>query len=136
MLGKREPHIYGTATLSDVEAMCRQRAKTHDLGVTFFQSNSEAEIIELIQDAVDRASGLIINPAAFTHTSVAILDALKMLTCPIVEVHISNPHRREPFRHRSYVSQVANGVICGLGISGYSIAVDAMAKLIEDTSSK
>lgn len=130
-LGTREPHIYGSATLRDVEDMCRDRAQSHGLEISFHQSNSEAQIIDWIHEAMDGASGIIINPAAFTHTSVAILDALKMVDCPIIELHISNPHKREPFRQHSYVTYAATGMICGLGVNGYPLAVDAMAGMIK-----
>ena len=130
LLGTREPEIYGSTTLADVEAICRERAAAHGLEIEFRQSNSEADLIGWIQGAIGTAAGIIINPAAFTHTSVAILDALKMVSCPIIELHISNPHARESFRHHSYVSLAATATICGLGVRGYGIAVDAMAELV------
>ncbi len=111
--------------------MCRQRAAARGHTILFQQSNSEAEIIDWIHDGIDGASGIIINPAAFTHTSVAILDALNMVDQPVIELHISNPHKREPFRHHSYVTMAATGLICGLGVKGYPLAVDAMADLLE-----
>ncbi len=131
LLGKREPEIYGATTLPQVEEMCRKEASVHGFDISFHQSNSEAEIIGWIQGAITGAAGIIINPAAFTHTSVAILDALKMVPCPVIELHISNPHAREEFRHKSFVSLAATGVICGLGVDGYKLAVQAMAKLLE-----
>jgi 3-dehydroquinate dehydratase-2 len=131
MLGTREPHIYGSATLADVEKMCHDRASQVGLTVSCHQSNSEQQIIEWIHGAIDGADGIIINPAAFTHTSVAILDALNMIKAPIIELHISNPHRREPFRHHSYITLAATALICGLGVNGYPIAVEAMAGLIK-----
>lgn len=131
LLGTREPAIYGSTTLAGVEAMCRDRAATHGLEISFHQSNAEVEIIEWIQGAIEGASGIIINAAAFTHTSVAILDALNMVKQPIIEVHISNPHKREPFRHHSYVTYAATGLICGLGVNGYVLAVDAMADILK-----
>jgi len=131
LLGTREPHVYGSTTLAEVEQMCRDRARQCGLAISFRQSNSEAQLVEWIQEAIEAADGVIINPAAYTHTSVAILDALNMLRVPIIELHISNPHKREPFRHRSYVSVVATGLICGLGVNGYPIAVQAMADLIK-----
>lgn len=130
-LGKREPHLYGSTSLQEVEEMCRQRAAARGHTILFQQSNSEAEIIDWIHDGIDGASGIIINPAAFTHTSVAILDALNMVDQPVIELHISNPHKREPFRHHSYVTMAATGLICGLGVKGYPLAVDAMADLLE-----
>ena len=135
LLGTREPHIYGTTTLAEVEEMCRARAKEHGLEIVFHQSNSEAEIIDWIHDAINDASGIIINPAAFTHTSLAILDALNMVKHPIIELHISNPHNRESFRHHSYVTFAATGLICGLGVNGYALAVDAVAELLKDLQS-
>lgn len=130
-LGKREPQIYGSTTLTDVEQMCRERAKQRGHTISFHQSNREYEIIEWIHDGIDTALGIIINPAAFTHTSVAILDALNMFDKPIIELHISNPHKRETFRHVSYVAHAATGSICGLGVNGYPLAVDAMIDLLE-----
>ena len=130
-LGIREPHIYGSTTLAEVEEMCRRRAEKRGLTIVFRQSNSEAEIIDWIQGGINSAEGIIINPAAFTHTSVAILDALSMVKHPIIELHISNPHKRAAFRHHSYVTLAATAVICGLGVNGYPLAVDAMADLLE-----
>jgi 3-dehydroquinate dehydratase II len=130
LLGTREPHIYGSTTLAEVEEMCRRRAEQRGLTIAFHQSNSEAQIIEWIHGAINNAHGIIINPAAFTHTSVAILDALKMFAHPIIELHISNPHKREQFRHHSFITYAATALICGLGVSGYSLAVEAMADLI------
>jgi 3-dehydroquinate dehydratase-2 len=122
-LGKREPAIYGKATLADVERYCREEAGNH--AVEFRQSNSEADIIGWIHEAIDKAGGIIINPAAFTFTSIAILDALKMFEGPIIELHISNIHKREPYYHHSYVSKVATAVIAGLGAEGYRVATQA-----------
>ena len=131
MLGTREPHIYGSTTLAEVEKMCRDRAKQVGLTLSCHQSNSEQQIIEWIHGAINGADGIIINPAAFTHTSVAILDALNMVKAPIIELHISNPHKREAFRHHSYITLAATALICGLGVNGYPIAVEAMAGLIK-----
>jgi len=131
MLGTREPHIYGSTTLADVEKMCHDRAKQVGLTLSCHQSNSESQIVEWIHGGINGADGVIINPAAFTHTSVAILDALNMIKAPIIELHISNPHKREPFRHHSYVTFAATALICGLGVNGYPIAVEAMADLIK-----
>jgi 3-dehydroquinate dehydratase II len=127
-LGTREPEIYGRTTLAEVEAMCREAVPGQ--AIVFRQSNREYEIIEWVHEAIDEASGIIINPAAFTFTSMAIMDALKMFPGPIIELHISNIHQREPIYHRSYVSPVATAVIAGLGTNGYSIAVKAMRDLI------
>lgn len=129
-LGTREPEIYGSETLTQVEAKCKAAAKALKLDLDCFQSNHEGEIISKIQDARAKHKGLIINPAAYTHTSVAILDALLLLKMPIIEVHLSNIFRREDFRHHSYVSTVARGVICGLGSQGYVLALEAMAELL------
>lgn len=126
-LGTRQPEIYGHTSLADVEEMCRKRAEARGHTISFHQSNREYEIIEWIHDGIANASGIIINPAAFTHTSVAILDALNMFEKPIIELHISNPHKREAFRHVSFITYAATGLICGLGVNGYPLAVDAMA---------
>lgn len=123
-LGKREPDIYGTTTLPEVEAMCR--AAAGDVPVVFHQTNSEQQLIEWVHEAIDEAAGIVINPAAFTFTSLALLDALKMFPGPIIELHISNIHRREPIYHRSYVSMVATSVMAGFGADGYGIAVKAL----------
>ena len=127
-LGKREPEIYGATTLAEVEASCRIEAE--DQAIEFRQTNSEAQMIDWIYEAIDEGCGIIINPAAFTFTSIAILDALKMFPGPIIELHISNIHRREPYYHHSYVSKVATGVIAGLGTNGYRIAVRALRNMI------
>ena len=123
-LGKREPEIYGTTTLAEVEAMCRTAAGDHPL--EFRQTNSEQQLIEWVHEAIDEGSAILINPAAFTFTSLALLDALKMFPGPIIELHISNIHRREPIYHRSYVSMVATSVMAGFGAEGYPIAVRAL----------
>lgn len=128
-LGTREPEIYGTTTLAEIEVMCRAAAGERPL--RFHQSNMEGEIINWIHDAIDEGAGIIINPAAFTFTSIAILDALKMFPGPIIELHISNIHRREPHYHNSYVSKVATAVMAGLGPRGYPLAVRAMIDFID-----
>jgi len=128
-LGKREPEIYGTTTLAEIEAMCRAAAQGHP--IEFRQSNSEAEIIGWIHEAIDNAAGIVINPAAFTFTSLAILDALKMFEGPIIELHITNIHKREPYYHHSYISKVATAVIAGLGAEGYRAATASLLKLIK-----
>jgi 3-dehydroquinate dehydratase II len=132
LLGKRQPHIYGYETLGDVEVECRRTAEELALEIVFRQSNREYEIIDWIHEARERAGGIVINPAAFTHTSVAILDALSACDIPIIEVHISNVHKREAFRHHSYVSTVASGVIAGFGTQGYPLALQRLARLIDD----
>ena len=129
LLGKRQPEIYGHDTLTDVEALCRDTAAALGLTLRFLQSNAEHEMIGWIHEARETAAGIVINPAAFTHTSVAILDALNACDCPVLEVHISNVHKREPFRHHSYVSLRADGVIAGFGIQGYELALRRLAAL-------
>jgi 3-dehydroquinate dehydratase-2 len=136
LLGKREPHIYGRETLVDIEKDCRALAAELKLEIRFHQSNREYEIIDWIHEARETAGGIVINPAAFTHTSIAILDALNACEFPIIEVHISNVHRRETFRHHSYVSQVAAGVIVGFGMQGYQLALRRVARLIDDRTAK
>ncbi len=130
LLGTREPEIYGHETLGDIETMCANRAAEHGLALDFRQSNHEGEIVTWIQEARLAADGLIINPAAYTHTSVAIQDALRMFEGPVIELHLSNTHKREAFRHHSFVSPVATGVIMGFGPRGYALALDAMATLL------
>jgi len=128
-LGTREPEIYGHATLADVETLCREAAG--GTGIVFRQSNAEHEIIGFVHQAIDdEAAGIVINPAAFTFTSIAILDALKMFPGPIIELHISNIHRREAIYHHSLVSKIATAVIAGLGPDGYRVAVGAMKRLV------
>jgi 3-dehydroquinate dehydratase-2 len=129
LLGLRQPEIYGTATLSDVEAACAALAPDLGLAVVARQSNHEGQLIDWIHEARGAASGIIINAGALTHTSIAILDALKAFDGPVIEVHISNIHRREPFRHHSYISGRADGVIAGFGIDGYLMALRRMATL-------
>jgi 3-dehydroquinate dehydratase II len=135
LLGKRQPHIYGHETLADVEAQCRALAGELGLAIAFKQSNAEHQLIDWIHEARETAAGIIINPAALTHTSVAILDALSACEFPILEVHISNVHRREAFRHHSYVSLAATGVIAGFGVNGYRLALRHMAYLLAQTAS-
>ncbi len=130
LLGKRQPHIYGHETLADVEAQCRALAGELGLELRFHQSNREYEIIDWIHEARETAAGLAINPAAFTHTSVTILDALNAFDGPVLEVHISNVHKREAFRHHSYVSLRADGVVAGFGTQGYTLALRRLASLI------
>jgi 3-dehydroquinate dehydratase-2 len=130
LLGKRQPEIYGRETLADVEADCVRLAGELGLAVRFLQSNAEHQLIDWIHEARDEAAGIVINPAAYTHTSVAILDALNAFEGPVIEVHISNVHRREAFRHHSYVSLRADGVIAGLGPLGYQLALRRLAALL------
>ena len=130
LLGKREPKIYSPDTLEDVAASCAALGKDLGIRTTLLQSNHEGQLIDWIHAARDTADGIIINPAAFTHTSVAILDALNTFDGPVLEVHISNVHQRENFRHHSYVSARANGVIAGFGVQGYELALRRMATLL------
>jgi 3-dehydroquinate dehydratase-2 len=128
MLGIREPKTYGSQTLADIEAMCRAEAKRLKLTLEFKQTNREGELCEWIQAAYGKIDGIIINPAGYSHTSVAIRDALSAVAIPTIEVHLSNIHAREEFRHFSYISAVATGVICGLGAAGYRLALEALAE--------
>jgi 3-dehydroquinate dehydratase II len=136
LLGKRQPHIYGHETLADVEAQVSAEAAQHGLQIRCLQSNHEGQLVDWIHEAREGAAGIVMNPGAYTHTSVAIMDALAACECPIIEVHISNVHKRESFRHHSYVSLVATGVIAGLGIQGYSLAVKRLAYLISQAIAK
>ncbi len=136
MLGLRQPKVYGRATLADVEALCRDRAEALGLAVDFRQSNHEGELVGWIQEARKAAAGIVINAGAYTHTSVAILDALLTAEKPVIEVHLSNVFRRESFRHHSYVSPAATGVIVGLGPQGYALALEAMAGLVRGARRK
>ncbi len=131
LLGKRQPQIYGHETLADVEASCREVAEELRLELRFHQSNREYEIIDWIHEARETAGGLAINPGAFTHTSVAILDALNACEFPVLEVHISNIHKREAFRHHSYVSLRADGIIAGFGTQGYTLALRRLGRLLD-----
>ncbi|MBF0212187.1 MAG: type II 3-dehydroquinate dehydratase [Magnetococcales bacterium] len=125
LLGQRETGIYGSLTLADIESSCRQRAEALGVELECYQSNHEGALVERIQAAMGGVDWIIINPAAYTHTSVAIRDALLAVNIPVIEVHLSNIHRREPFRHHSYVSDIAEGVIAGLGAEGYLHALEA-----------
>ena len=130
LLGKRQPEIYGRETLADVEADCRRQAESFGLAIRFHQSNAEFQIIDWIHEARDAASAIVINPGAFTHTSIAILDALNAFEGLVFEVHISNVHKREAFRHHSYVSLRADGVLAGFGTQGYALAVQRAGTLL------
>ncbi len=132
LLGQREPEIYGSETLADVERACRDLAAELKLELHFYQSNREYELIDWIHAARGKSGGLVINPAAFTHTSVALLDALNAFDAPVIEVHISNIHKREEFRHHSFVSKRADGIIAGCGVQGYDLALRRLARLIND----
>src|SRR5215218_706874 len=128
MLGLREPERYGHATLDDLEALCAETAEALGLAIDFRQTNGEGELIGWVQECRGRAAGIVINPAGYTHTSIALMDALLAVDLPVIEVHITNIHRREEFRHRSYVSKATTGVIAGLGIGSYALALRAMAE--------
>ena len=130
LLGTREPEIYGRATLADIEKATAARAKQHGLKIVFRQTNHEGVLVDWIHEALTKGCGVIINAGAYSHTSIALHDALKALDKPVIEVHLSNPKRREAFRHHSYVSEAAKGVIFGLGSTGYRLAIEAMAELV------
>lgn len=131
-IGKREPSVYGHETLQDAEVLCQKKAKLCGFEIEFFQTNSESQLIDWIQNSIGRSSAIIINPAAYSHTSIAILDALKMFQGVVVEVHLSNIHQREEFRHFSFVSKRADAVIAGCGIAGYGFAVDYVCQKLVD----
>ena len=131
LLGTREPEVYGRTTLKDVEAMCHDAGRRHGFAIVFRQSNHEGALVDWIQEARQKqASGIVINPAAYTHTSVAILDALLAAGIPAIEVHISNVHARDAFRRHSYISPAAKAVICGFGVNGYVLAIDGLAAML------
>jgi 3-dehydroquinate dehydratase-2 len=132
LLGSREPEVYGHATLADIEHAVIERAKTYELGGVFRQSNREGELIDWMQEARGHACGVILNAGGYSHTSIALLDACRALDRPLIEVHLSNPYRREIYRRHSYISESATGVICGLGATGYLLAVDALATLLRN----
>jgi 3-dehydroquinate dehydratase-2 len=131
MLGRREPSWYGTATLDDINTQIKQTAQDCGMAVEAFQSNHEGELVEKIHEAMDGYDAVIINPAAYTHTSVAIRDALVMLDIPIIEVHLSNIYRREPFRHKSWIADVVTARVAGFGKEGYIMAVQAVANMVQ-----
>ena len=133
LLGTREPDVYGHETMAEIEAACAERASALSLTVEFRQSNSEGELVDWIQEARNGYAGLIVNAGAYTHTSVALLDALLACDVPVIEVHLSNILQREDFRHHSYVSKAARGLICGFGGFGYEMALEAAARLLETT---
>ena len=134
LLGVREPQTYGRETLADIEESCLERAAALDLAVDFRQSNHEGQLVDWIQEARESADGIVINAGAYSHTSIAILDALRACELPIIEVHLSNIFGREPYRHHSYISAVARGVICGFGAHSYVLALDAIAYLLESAA--
>lgn len=132
MLGTREPEIYGRLTLADIEAACAAKARTLGLDMTFRQSNAEGDLVDWVQEAGGTHGALIVNAGAYTHTSLALLDALLACGLPVIEVHLSNIHRREEFRHASYVSKAARGMICGFGGFGYEMALEAAARILNE----
>jgi 3-dehydroquinate dehydratase-2 len=134
LLGVREPKTYGSETLADIEEACLERAAALDLALDFRQSNHEGQLVDWIQEARESADGIVINAGAYTHTSIAILDALRACELPIIEVHLSNIFAREPYRQHSYISSVARGVICGFGAQSYILALDAIAYVLEAKS--
>jgi 3-dehydroquinate dehydratase-2 len=132
MLGTREPEIYGSGTLDELETLCAETAEGLGIAIDFRQSNLEGELITWVQEARTHAAGLIINPAGYSHSSIALMDAVSALDIPVIEVHLSNIHKRESFRHLSYVSLAADGVICGLGFAGYRLALIALSDILEE----
>jgi 3-dehydroquinate dehydratase-2 len=136
MLGKREPALYGTGTLADIEAMCAARARELGVKIDFRQDNREGILVDWLQEAGDKAAGIVLNAGAYTHTSIAIHDAIRGTGLPVIEVHLSNIFARESFRHHSFVSPVAKGMICGLGPQGYVLALEALAGIISASSAK
>ncbi|HEY0836332.1 MAG TPA: type II 3-dehydroquinate dehydratase [Azospirillum sp.] len=131
MLGVREPHIYGSLTLDDLESSCQERAEQLGLIIDFRQSNHEGELVSWIQQARTEHDGIVINAGAYTHTSIAIMDALILSELPVIEVHLSNIFKREPARHHSFISPVAKGMICGFGPHGYLLALEALAQILD-----
>jgi len=136
MLGVRQPEIYGRATLADIEAICREKSAALGLDLDFRQSNFEGELIGWLHEARGAIGGVVINAAGLTHTSVALMDALMLMDCPVIEVHLSNIHRREPFRHVSYVAKAATGSIAGFGPDVYPLALEALSRLLAEPANK
>lgn len=132
LLGKREPEKYGKTSLKDIKMLCTEKCKIHGFELDFFQSNIEGYLIDEIHKAIGDGAGIIINAGALTHTSVGILDALKMFNGPKIEIHITNVYARESFRHKSFISPIANGIIAGLGVNSYLLAIEAIHNLIDD----
>lgn len=126
LLGQRQPEIYGTTTLADIEKLCRAKAKTLGIDLAFEQSNDEGALLDMIHSARGTHDGIILNAGAYTHTSVALMDAISSVEMPVIELHLSNIHAREEFRHKSFIAKVALGVICGFGAPGYVLAIDAL----------
>jgi len=134
LLGMREPEVYGRTTLAEIRALVTERAKAGGYAVTFRQTNHEGELVDWLQEAREKAAGVILNAGGYSHTSVAILDAARALAQPLIEVHLSNPYSRERYRRHSFVSEAADGVICGLGARGYSAAMDALIAMLKDAA--
>ena len=132
LLGKREPEKYGRMSLNDIKSLCQHKCDEYNLDLNFFQSNIEGELIEKIHKAIDNSIGIIINAGALTHTSIGIFDALTMFNGPTIEIHLTNVYARESFRHKSYISPIATGVIAGLGVNSYLLAIDAINKIVND----
>ena len=132
LLGAREPEVYGRTTLAEIKAMVTARAKGHGFAVIFRQTNHEGELVDWLQEARTKAAGIVLNAAGYSHTSVAVLDAARALEQPLIEVHLSNPYARERYRRHSFISEAADAVICGLGMRGYTAAVDALADMLKD----
>ncbi len=131
LLGQRQPEVYGATTLADIERLCEAKAKALGLAIEFAQSNDEAVMIDLIHKARGRHDGIILNAGAYTHTSIALMDAISSVALPVIELHLSNIHAREDFRHTSYIAKVALGVICGFGASGYPMAIEALNEALK-----
>ena len=131
LLGHREPEVYGYTTLAEIEKMCAAQAAQYGLSIVFHQSNHEGDIVDQLQEARTSGSAVLINPAGYGHTSIAILDSIQALNIPVIEVHLSNIHKREPYRHLSYVSKAATGIVMGLGAQGYLRAIDAVAEILK-----
>ena len=134
LLGTRQPEVYGRTTLADIRALCETEAALLDLGMEFAQSNHEGALVDMIHAERTRHAGIILNAGAYTHTSVALMDAISSVALPVVEVHLSNIHAREPFRHKSFIAPVALGQICGFGATGYLLALRALAAHLADTA--
>lgn len=137
LLGIREPHLYGHSTLKDVEALCRKACKAHNLDMVFRQTNHEGELVDWMHEArAKKAAGIVINPAAYTMTSVALLDAVKAISLPVIEIHISHVHQREEWRQKSYISYGVKATLCGFGVNGYALAISGLAAMINDSKGK
>lgn len=134
LLGVRQPQVYGTATLEDIEALCRHAGERLGIGIDFRQSNHEGSLVDWVHEARDRHAGIVLNAAAYTHTSIALMDAIASVGLPVAEVHLSNIHAREEFRHLSYISKVALGMICGFGPHGYVLAIEALVRHLQNSA--